>query len=72
MALAWRVEKLRSLFNNKKPLLTKESARVAQSKTWFENGKILRALPGFSFVPLDETIQKACEKYLAGIEAMQR
>jgi hypothetical protein len=63
MALAWRLEKIKSYFSGKRPLLTKESARVAQSKTWFRNEKILQALPGFSFTPLTETIQKACEKY---------
>lgn len=63
--IAWRVEKLKSMFTGEKPLLTKESARVAVSKTWFENDKLLRALPGFSFTPLEETIKKACEKYPA-------
>lgn len=63
MALAWRIEKLKSLFTGKRPLLTKESARVAQSQTWFENEKIRAALPGFSFTPLEEAIKKACEKY---------
>ncbi len=63
MAIAWRLEKIKSFFTGKKPLLTKESARVAQSQTWFENDKILKALPGFVFMPLDETIKKACEKY---------
>lgn len=64
LGLAWRMEKLGSLFSGKKPLLTKESARVAVSKTWFENDKLLKALPGFSFTPLEETIKKACENYL--------
>jgi len=64
LGMAWRMEKIKSLFSGKKPLLTKESARVAISKTWFENDKLLKALPGFSFTPLEETIQKACEKYL--------
>ncbi len=63
--IAWRVEKLKSMFTGVKPLLTKESARVAVSKTWFENDKLLKALPGFSFTPLEETIKKACEKYPA-------
>ncbi len=71
MALAWRIEKIKSLFSGKKPLLTKESARVAQSKTWFENDKIRRDLPGFSFTPLEETIKKACEKYTGTITAVQ-
>lgn len=64
LGIAWRVEKLKSLFSGKKPLLTRESARVAASKTWFENDKILSALPGFSFRPLEETIREACKKYL--------
>ena len=71
MALAWRIEKLKSLFSGKKPLLTKESARVAQSQTWFSNDKIRQALPGFSFTPLEETIKKACEKYTGTINAVQ-
>jgi dihydroflavonol-4-reductase len=66
LGIAWRIEKLKSVFTGKKPLLTKESARVAVSKTWFENDKLLKAFPGFSFRPLEETIKKACEKYLQG------
>lgn len=64
MGVAWRKEKFISLLTGKKPLLTKESIRVAQSQTWFENSKILAALPGFTFTPLEETIKKACEKYI--------
>jgi hypothetical protein len=54
---------MKSFFTGKKPLLTKESARVAQSQTWFENDKLLNALPGFTYTLLEETIKKACEKY---------
>ena len=71
LGVAWRMEKLKSLFTRKKPLLTKESARVAQSQTWFENDKILKALQGFSFTPLEETIKKACEKYTGTINTVQ-
>lgn len=63
LGLAWRVEKLKSVFSGSKPLLTKESVRIAVSKTWFENDKLLNALPDFSFTPLEETIKRACEKY---------
>jgi hypothetical protein len=72
IAIAWRLEKLKALFTGKKPLFTKETARVAQSKTYFENDKILKALPEFSFTPLEQTIKKACEKYLGTINAVQR
>ncbi len=71
MNIAWRMEKIKSIFTGKKPLLTKESARVAQSQTWFENDKLLKALPGFSFTPLEETIKRACEKYTGTIHAVQ-
>lgn len=64
LGIAWRLEKIKSLFTGHKPLLTRESAKVACSRTYFDNTKILKALPGFSFTPLEETIRKACEKYL--------
>jgi nucleoside-diphosphate-sugar epimerase len=67
VGLAWRLEAIRSLATGKKPVLTEESTRVAESKTFFENDKLLKALPGFSFIPLEESIQNACEKYLAGM-----
>ena len=66
LGIAWRMERLKALFTGKTPLITKESAKVAMSKTWFENDKLLKALPEFSFTPLEETIKKACEKYVAG------
>lgn len=72
MGMAWRMEVLKSFFSGKKPLLTKESARVAQSKTYFENDKIRKALPEFSFTPLEQSIQKACEKYLNTLNVSQR
>ena len=64
LSFAWRMEKLRSIFTGRKPLLTPDSVRVAISKTYFDNEKILRALPGFSFTPLEESIRKACGQYI--------
>lgn len=64
MGIAWRLEKWKSFFSGKRPLLTKESARVAMSQTYFENDKILKTLPEFSFTPLEESIRRACHKYI--------
>jgi nucleoside-diphosphate-sugar epimerase len=64
LGLAWRSERAKSFFTGKKPLLTKESVRVGLSKTYFDNEKILAALPGFQFRPLEESIRQACDKYL--------
>ena len=62
--IAWRMEKLKSIFTGTRPLLTKETAKVGQSSTRLDNNKILKALPGFTFTPLEETIRKACKQYI--------
>jgi nucleoside-diphosphate-sugar epimerase len=62
--VAWRIEKIKSLLTGRSVLLTRESARVAATRTFFNNGKILRQLPDFRFTPLEETIRTACQAYL--------
>lgn len=61
--IAWRLEKIKSLLRGAKPLLTKETASVAQTKTYWGNDKIRTALPQFSFQPLEKSIVSACKKY---------
>jgi dihydroflavonol-4-reductase len=67
--IAWRLEKIKSLFPGHPPLLTRETARVAQGNTLFENSKILGQLPGFTFTNLETTIGEACKAYLRQISA---
>lgn len=64
-AMAWRLEKVKSAFSGKKPLLTRHSAKVARSKTYFDNSKFLQTLPQFSFTPLKQCIERACGQYIA-------
>lgn len=66
--IAWRLEKLKEMITGKKALLTKETAKVAHSKTSFDNSAALQALPGFQFTPLETVIKKACEKYLEALQ----
>lgn len=61
--LAWRAEAVKALFTRSKPLLTKETAKVAQSQTSFSSAALQNALPGFSFTPLDAVIENACAQY---------
>lgn len=61
--IAWRLEAFKSFFTRQKPLLTRESARVAHSFTRFSNHKLLQALPGFTFTPLEQSIENACHRY---------
>ncbi|MEJ7766809.1 MAG: NAD-dependent epimerase/dehydratase family protein [Chitinophagaceae bacterium] len=62
-AIAWRWEKVKSMFTGKRSLLSKESARIAQTRTFFSNAKLLRYLPGFTFTPIKEAIQLSCTSY---------
>jgi dihydroflavonol-4-reductase len=62
--IAWRLEKIKASLTRKSPLLTKESARVAQTRTFFDNSKVLQMLNGFQFSPLEKTIGTACNRYL--------
>jgi len=67
-AIAWRLEKLKEIITGKKALLTKETAKVAHSKTSFDSNALLAALPEFRFTPLDIVIKNACEKYLDALQ----
>lgn len=65
--LAWRAEKFKSIFNGKKPLLTKETAAIARKHSVYDNSKLLKALPGFQFIPLEDSIRNACSLYLKNL-----
>ena len=69
--IAWLIEKLKSVLKGSKPLITKETARIALSKTHWQNDKILKALPGFSFIPLEQCVAKACKNYVEAVNNMQ-
>jgi len=66
-SLLWRVAAVRRLLTGKKQLLTKETARTAQSSVRYDTTKILQAFPEFQFLPIADTIQHNCtslqEKY---------
>ena len=58
--IVWRMEALKAMFSGKKHLLTKETARTAQTKIYYDNSKILKALPGFEFTKIEDTIERTC------------
>lgn len=66
-AIAWRWERIKFLLTGKKSLLSKESSRIAQTKTYFNNTKLLESLPGFLFTPLEEAVQISCARYAEGL-----
>ncbi|UYQ92744.1 NAD-dependent epimerase/dehydratase family protein [Chitinophaga horti] len=70
-ALVWRIEKVKSFFTGKPALITKETARTAQLKVFYNSDKIVRMLPGFQFKPLEQTIHEISAAYLAQQNKLQ-
>ncbi|MBA2249817.1 MAG: NAD-dependent epimerase/dehydratase family protein [Chitinophagaceae bacterium] len=58
--VVWRLEAIKSKFTGKEPLVSKETASTAQAKVFFDNSKILSALPGFQFIRVKESIKHTC------------
>jgi nucleoside-diphosphate-sugar epimerase len=62
--MVWRMEKIKGMITGKHPLVTKETARTAQLKVYYENRKVLQALPTFHFKPLETTIKEISANFL--------
>ena len=57
----WRLAWIGTIFSKKTPLITKETARMAQQSYFYENDKIKKIL-SFNFRTLDDTLAWACEE----------
>jgi nucleoside-diphosphate-sugar epimerase len=66
--VAWRMEAVKGLLTGSKPLLSKETAKIAHSRTSFDNTALLNVLPGFRYAPLDTVIKNACDHYLQAMK----
>ena len=64
MEVLWRTEAVRGQLTGKKPLITKETARIAKEKHFYKNRKVTKAI-GLQFRLLEDTIQWCCESLLA-------
>lgn len=54
LEILWRVEKIKSLITNVKPLITKETARTSAEKYLYSSDKIKKAI-SIEFTPFEET-----------------
>ncbi len=64
-ALVWRIEGIKGAITGKSPLLTKETAKTAQAKVYFDNSKLLKYLPDFHYTPVAESVQRICNELKA-------
>ena len=62
--IAWRIELVKSLFFNSKPLLTKETANNAMTKRSFSTAKIQKFIR-FEFTNIDDTIKKYSDWFIS-------
>lgn len=60
-SVVWRLEKVKSLFTGKEPMVTKETADNALATVHFDNSKLLKTFPDFQYTPLEETIDRICK-----------
>jgi len=58
--IVWRLEVIKSFFTGKDPLLTKETAATAMAKVTFDNSKLKKRLPGFTYRKIEESIAETC------------
>jgi dihydroflavonol-4-reductase len=58
--LVWRYEGIKGKLTGIDPLLTKETAATAQAKVYFDNTKLIKAFPSFSYTPINETVSRIC------------
>ncbi len=61
--IVWRLEALKSLFTKQDPLITKETAKTALAKVNFDNSKLKKHLPQFSYRSIEETIAETCTAF---------
>ncbi|MDQ3291114.1 MAG: NAD-dependent epimerase/dehydratase family protein [Bacteroidota bacterium] len=59
--IIWRLESLRSFFTGKRPLITKDTARITKRNYLYTSDKIKKQLP-ISFKSLEETLNWSCQE----------
>jgi len=58
--IVWRLEAIKSMFTKQDPLVTKETAITALAKVYFDNSKLKKFLPEFSYRKIETTIADTC------------
>lgn len=58
--IVWRLEAVKSLFTGKDPLVTKETVKTALAKVNFDNSKLKKFLPGFTYRGIEEAVSYTC------------
>lgn len=60
--VVWRLEAIKGKLSGKSPLLTRETAHTAQAKVYFDNSKLQKQFPQFTYTPVKETVERICKE----------
>ena len=63
-SLVWRFEYFKSMFTNKNPLITKETAATALAKVNYDNAKLLKTLPEFKYSNFEQSVERICKELI--------
>ena len=63
--LAWRVEQYRTMFSDKRPLITKETAQLSATVFYFDNANSLKQFSDFKYTPIQKTIEETAALFIA-------
>jgi dihydroflavonol-4-reductase len=58
--MVWRLEAIKSYFTGKEPLITKETTATALAKVNFDNSKLKKFLPDFTYLKIEDSISDTC------------
>lgn len=58
--IVWRLEALKSYFTSKDPMITKETASTALAKVNFDNSKLKKFLPDFTYLKIEDSVAYTC------------
>jgi dihydroflavonol-4-reductase len=59
-AITWRLASLKSVITQSTPLITRETAQTSLATTLYDNSKLLKALPHFSYKLLGDSVINIC------------
>ncbi|MCF8303249.1 MAG: NAD-dependent epimerase/dehydratase family protein [Bacteroidales bacterium] len=62
--IAWRIEKIRGILQNKSPLITRETSRTANNKYYFSNQKVKQNLH-HEFISIEDSIKDTARHFLS-------
>jgi nucleoside-diphosphate-sugar epimerase len=62
--IAWRMSKLKGALLRKTVAITRETARNASNYSFYNNAKLVEALPGFSYSPIEKTIEDMARSFI--------